>query len=57
MAETSDGHVSSASDSTETPREVPVRAVVGGARVLPSAAAASAPLQLGQSPIEQLQAR
>jgi hypothetical protein len=39
MAETSDGHVSSTSDSGETPREVPVHAVVGGARVPPLAAA------------------
>jgi hypothetical protein len=29
MAETSDGHASSASDSGKTPREVPVRATVG----------------------------
>jgi hypothetical protein len=43
MAETSDGHVSSASESSETPREVLVPTVVGGARVPPLAATASAP--------------
>jgi hypothetical protein len=43
MAETSDGHVSSASDSGETPREVPVRVGAGRARILPLVAAASAP--------------
>jgi hypothetical protein len=42
MVEISDGHVSSASDSGDTLREVPVRAVAGGARVPPPAAAASA---------------
>jgi hypothetical protein len=46
-AETSDGHVSSASNSSETPREVPVRADAGGVRVLPPVVVASGPPQLG----------
>jgi predicted acylesterase/phospholipase RssA len=57
MAETSEGHVSSTSDSGETPREVPVRVGAGGVRVPSPAPAASAPPQLGRPPIEQLQAR
>jgi hypothetical protein len=57
MAETSDGHISSARDSGETLQEVPVRAGAGGARVPPPVAAASAPPQLGRPPIKQLQAR
>jgi hypothetical protein len=48
MAETSNGHFSSASDSSETPREVPVGVVAGETRVLPPAAAALAPPQLGR---------
>jgi hypothetical protein len=55
MAETSDGHVSSANDSDKTPRVVPVRAVVGGARVPPPAAVASTAPQLGRPLMEQLQ--
>jgi hypothetical protein len=47
MVETSDGHVSSASNSGETPRGVPMCAVAGGARVLPPVAEDSAPPQLG----------
>lgn len=59
MAEVPDGHVSSnASDSDEKPREVPVRIVVGGARVLPPPApVASAPPQQGRMLLEQLQAQ
>jgi hypothetical protein len=56
MAETSEGHISSTSDSGETPREVPVRAGAGGVRVPPLVTVASAPPQLGRPPIEQLQA-
>jgi hypothetical protein len=47
MAETSEGHVASASDSGETPHEVPKRAGAGGMRVPPPTAVASAPPQLG----------
>jgi hypothetical protein len=43
MAENSKGHVSSASDSSKTSQEVPVRVGAGGVRVAPPAAAASAP--------------
>jgi hypothetical protein len=55
MVETSDGHFSSASDSGETRREVPVCAVVGRAWVPPPTAVASAPLQLERPLMEQLQ--
>jgi hypothetical protein len=47
MPETSEGHVSSTSDSGETPREVPVRAGAGGVRVPSLVAVASALPQLG----------
>jgi hypothetical protein len=47
MLETSEGHVSSTSDSGKTPQEVPVHAGVGGVRVPSLVAVASALPQLG----------
>jgi hypothetical protein len=49
MAETSDGHVSSASDSGETPREVPVCAGAGEARVPPPTAGGLSPTIAGMT--------
>jgi hypothetical protein len=50
MVETSEGHVSSTSDSDETPH---VHAGAGEMRVPPPAVVASAPLQLGRLPLKQ----
>jgi hypothetical protein len=57
MVETSEGHVSSTSNSSETPQEVPMRAGAGGVRVPPPVAVALAPPQLGRPSLEQLQAQ